>query len=188
MKHLVIVLIMSSLVSSRAHPQQWMSGWLSQLADKDSIVSSLTAEFQKAIGYKAPTFSYRRLDDSTLHVLFEDTGHVVLVNLWATDCSGCKYEMPDLSRLQEVYGGSGLRVIFLSLEAMERLAGFFALHKTAGIKGTIDRNQLERPYQLVVKPSSFIVDKSGIVRETWIGPKVYEDIARRIQLYLDRNE
>lgn len=150
--------------------------------------SFLTVEFQKAVGSKAPTFSYRRLNDSTTHVLSEDSGNVVLINLWATDCSGCRYEMPALSRLQDAYQVRGLRVIFLSSESKEKLDKFFTLHNIAGVKGIIGRNQLERPYQLFAKPSSFIVDRSGIVRETWIGPKVYEDLERRIQLYLDRDK
>ena len=184
MKHFAAVLIISFVVSSPAYSQQWFSEWFSHIANADSIESLLTVEFQKAVGSKAPTFSYRRLDDSTSHVFSEDTGKVVLINLWATDCSGCKYEMPDLSRLQDTYQRRGLRVIFLSSESTEKLNKFFTVHKIAGVKGTIGRNQLERPYQLFAKPSSFIVDRSGIVRDTWIGPRVYQDLEKRVQQYL----
>ena len=82
----------------------------------------------------------------------------------------------------------GFRVIYLSSESTEKLTKFFETHKIVGVKGIIDRNQLERPYQLIVKPSSFIVDRSGIVRDTWIGPKAYEDLEKRIQVYLGRSE
>jgi peroxiredoxin len=188
MKHLVTFLSISFVASSPAYSQQWFTEWMSHIVTPDSMVTLLTVEFQKAVGRKEPTFAYRRLNDSTTHVLSEDSGNVVIVNLWATDCSGCRYEMPDLSRLQDVYQVRGLRIIFLSSESTEKLNKFFALHKITGVKGIIDRNQLERPYQLFAKPSSFIVDRSGIVRDTWIGPKVYEDLEKRIQLYLDRDK
>jgi len=188
MKHVATFLIIGLVFSSQAYSQQWITEWLPHLARPDSLVKMLTAEFQKAIGTKAPTFEYRRLNDSATHVFSEDSGNVVIVNLWATDCSGCRYEMPDLSRLQDSYQVRGLRVIFLSSESAEKLNKFFEIHKIAGVKGIIDRNQLERPYQLIVKPSSFIVDRSGIVRETWIGPKAYEDLERSIQLYLGRDK
>lgn len=188
MKFSAAVLIIGMILSSTAYSQQWITEWLPHMASPDSMVKMLTAEYQRAIGNKAPTFAYRRLSDSTTHVLSEDSGKVVIVNLWATDCSGCRYEMPDLSRLQEAYQVRGFRVIYLSSESTEKLTKFFETHKIAGVKGIIDRNQLERPYQLIVKPSSFIVDRSGIVRDTWIGPKAYEDLEKRIQVYLDRNE
>jgi cytochrome c biogenesis protein CcmG, thiol:disulfide interchange protein DsbE len=186
MKALAKFLIISLVVSPPAHSQQWFGEWYSQIANTDSLGNLLTVEFHKAVGSKAPTFSYRRLDDSSTHALSEDSGNVVLVNLWATDCSGCRYEMPDLSRLQTAYEERGLRVIFLSSESIEKLKQFFTVHKTAGVKGAIDRNQLQRPYQLVAKPSSFIVDRNGIVRDTWIGPKEYEDLEKRIHLCLGR--
>lgn len=188
MKRFATVLVIGLVVSSPAYSQQWVTEWLSQSASPDSVVRMLRVEFQKAIGRKAPTFAYRRLDDNTTHVLSEDSGKVVIVNLWATDCSGCRYEMPDLSRLQDVYQVRGFRVIFLSSESTEKLNKFFTLHRIAGVKGIIDRNQLDRPYQLFAKPSSFIVDRSGIVRDTWIGPRVYEDMEKRIQLYLGRDK
>ena len=45
-----------------------------------------------------------------------EKGKVVLVNFWATWCVPCREEFPDLSRLQNAYGGKGLTVIGVSTD------------------------------------------------------------------------
>ena len=43
-------------------------------------------------------------------------GRVVLLNLWATWCSPCKKEMPDLAKLQTALGGKDFEVVALSVD------------------------------------------------------------------------
>ena len=43
-------------------------------------------------------------------------GRVVLLNLWATWCSPCKKEMPDLAKLQAALGGKDFEVVALSVD------------------------------------------------------------------------
>jgi thiol-disulfide isomerase/thioredoxin len=43
-------------------------------------------------------------------------GRVVLLNLWATWCSPCREEMPDLANLQKVLGSKDFEVLALSVD------------------------------------------------------------------------
>jgi len=43
-------------------------------------------------------------------------GQVVLLNVWATWCAACLYEMPSLDRLQAKLGGDGFSVVSLSVD------------------------------------------------------------------------
>jgi thiol-disulfide isomerase/thioredoxin len=45
------------------------------------------------------------------------TGKVVLLNVWATWCPACLYEMPKLDQLQAKIGGAGFTVVSLSVDA-----------------------------------------------------------------------
>ncbi|HEX7545612.1 MAG TPA: TlpA disulfide reductase family protein, partial [Gemmatimonadaceae bacterium] len=43
-------------------------------------------------------------------------GQVVLLNLWATWCGPCRYEMPSLEKLHEELGPKGLKVVAVSVD------------------------------------------------------------------------
>jgi thiol-disulfide isomerase/thioredoxin len=51
-------------------------------------------------------------------------GKVLLVNFWATWCSPCREEMPELSRLQEKYRAGGLAVIGIATDDVDKMREF----------------------------------------------------------------
>src|SRR3990172_3629989 len=53
----------------------------------------------------------RKLDDYR--------GHVVVLNFWATWCGPCAAEMPRFVETQSLYGGRGVTVLAVSLDAAE---------------------------------------------------------------------
>ena len=68
------------------------------------------AAYQVAPGFVLPDLSGHKID------LAAYRGHVVLLNFWATWCSPCRAEMPELMKLQNKYQGQGLRIIGISLD------------------------------------------------------------------------
>jgi thiol-disulfide isomerase/thioredoxin len=50
-------------------------------------------------------------------------GKVVLVNLWATWCGPCKFEMPELAKLEDEYKDRGFMVLGLSVEEDDTAEG-----------------------------------------------------------------
>ena len=180
--------------SSTLQSQDWANEWFSTVfaggkIKPDSMTALLRIEFGKALGANAPDFAFKNLDGDKLEKLADYKGQVVVINFWATNCSGCRYEMPDLSRLQEAYRSKGLRVIFLSSQDKQLLLSYFKEHKVVGVNGTVDRNQLKRPYQMVAIPSSFVIDRNGIVRDTWVGPFAkFEELEKRVLAFLETNE
>ncbi len=44
------------------------------------------------------------------------SGKVILLNIWATWCPSCRYEMPILDKLQAEIGGNGFTVVSLSID------------------------------------------------------------------------
>jgi peroxiredoxin len=168
-----------------AHSQPWIGKWISKtypdgLSNTDSLISLLKLEFTKARGTTAPNFAFTDIETDKALNLRAYQGNVVLVNLWATNCSGCRFEVPDLSKLQAKYYDQGLRVIFLSSEQKEKLTDYYSKNTVSGVKGIIQRNELVQPYQMFAMPSSFLIDREGIVRDTWIGPEKYEILKDKV--------
>jgi peroxiredoxin len=92
-------------------------------------------------------------------------GKVVVIDFWATWCAPCREELPVLQRLYKKYGSQGLVIVGVSVdkepgniaEFLKKLAVSFPVVHDAG-------HQVSARYSPPRMPSSYIVDKKGIVR------------------------
>jgi thiol-disulfide isomerase/thioredoxin len=91
-------------------------------------------------------------------------GRVVLVNLWATWCPPCVYEMPSLDRLQGELGGDGLAVVAVSVdrEGADIVKPFLRDLAVQNLKTYIDpRGKLAAALGMSAVPTSYLVDARG---------------------------
>jgi thiol-disulfide isomerase/thioredoxin len=100
-------------------------------------------------------------------------GKVVLLNVWATWCAPCVYELPALDRLQAVTDEAGIAVLAVSIdvEGMTKVAPFAARldlkHLTVLTDPTgriVDRLNIREGL-----PWTFIIDRQGRVRGYLMG-------------------
>ena len=92
-------------------------------------------------------------------------GKVVIVDFWATWCAPCKEEMPVLEKLYKKYGSKGLVVVGVSVD--KDASNIKSFVKKLGVSFPIvhDANhQVSGRYQPPRMPSSYIIDRKGIVR------------------------
>jgi cytochrome c biogenesis protein CcmG, thiol:disulfide interchange protein DsbE len=93
-------------------------------------------------------------------------GKVVLVDFWATWCEPCKKSFPKLEELRVKYGASGLEIVGVS-EDDEDGGAIKKFAETYGAKFPLlwDKDKsLAGKYKPPNMPSSFLVDKNGVVR------------------------
>lgn len=77
-------------------------------------------------GDPAPTLHMVDLDGAPVS-LADDSGHPVILNIWATWCAPCRQEIPMLARAFDAHRGQGLRVIGADRgESRSRIASFRA--------------------------------------------------------------
>ncbi|HEY6558049.1 MAG TPA: TlpA disulfide reductase family protein [Polyangiaceae bacterium] len=91
-------------------------------------------------------------------------GKVKLVDFWATWCEPCKESFPVYQGLAERYGAS-LEVIGISED--DEPGGIKAFAKETGVRFPLawDEGQaLSKEYQPPTMPTSYVIDKNGIVR------------------------
>jgi peroxiredoxin len=105
--------------------------------------------------------------------LKEASGKVVIVDFWATYCDPCKRSFPKYQQLVDQFGGD-LAVIAISVDdpgdvKKDQLEQFA---KTAGVKFSVlwdkDRSAA-KTYSPPKMPSSFVIDKTGVVRHVHAG-------------------
>ncbi len=94
-------------------------------------------------------------------------GQVVVLNLWATWCAPCRFEMPTLAHLQQQYAAKGLKVVPLSGdndENFDDVKSFIDAQEPANALSVyVDSSLIEKTQRLDVQglPATIILDKQG---------------------------
>lgn len=99
-------------------------------------------------------------------------GRVVLVNVWATWCAPCRAEMPALEQLSRAYQAEGMVLLGLSVDRgpAATVDAFLADHGITYPVAIIDHAVLAAFGGVRGYPTSFLIDRAGVVRHTVMGP------------------
>ncbi len=97
-------------------------------------------------------------------------GRVILVNNWATWCPPCKIEMPELQAYYTAHAAEGFVVIAIeSGEPADQVAAFVQEYGMTFPVWLDPQGAALEIFQNWNLPSSYIIDKQGIVRYSWTG-------------------
>ncbi len=161
-------LVITSLVAS--------VGVLSLVACGDTAASSGGAESaagknHELIGQPAPDFSVDSVNGQGKVSLSALKGKVVIVDFWATWCDPCKKSFPKLQDLYTKYHDSGLEIIGFSEDDDNSpdIAAFGTSHGSKFPLAWDDGKSIAGQWKPPSMPSSFIVDRNGIVRFAHLG-------------------
>jgi cytochrome c biogenesis protein CcmG, thiol:disulfide interchange protein DsbE len=108
-------------------------------------------------------------------------GQDVLLNVWATWCGPCRREMPALERLARAQAG---RLLVVAIDQGEdpRTAKAYADRFGITFAVGVDAGQrLGTALHLAGLPSSFFIDKNGVIREAVDGEMTYESMAQKAE-------
>ncbi len=146
------------------------------------LFSSFVAE--PKIGTKAKDFTVSSLAGEEIS-LAQLRGKVVLLNFWATWCVPCREELPRLSALQEKLRQRGLVVLAISVDNERENISDFLLQNAVKLQTFWDRDKrISKLYDPQTMPSTYIVDRNGILRFTHNGYSPSE--LQRIEAELNR--
>jgi len=153
-------------------------------AERNPTGSSPAAE----IGRAGPDFLLERADGGTLR-LSDLQGAPVLLNFWASWCFPCQEEMPDLVEAYGRYRDDGLVIVGVNLQEPEKTVLEFADKFGIEFPLVIDRDgeladtwRLGGPIEGI--PTSYFIDSTGVVRETFYGPLSPEALEKRLATIL----
>jgi len=122
------------------------------------------------VNYPAPELSLTDLDGAP-HSLSEYSGEIVLVNLWATWCIPCQEEMPAFQSYYEKHKTEGF--IIIAVNDGDPTADVIEFIQNYGVNFPVwlDPTYIatEEAFKTPVLPSSYVIDRNGIVRLSWVG-------------------
>ena len=133
---------------------------------------SASGQNHELIGKPAPSFSVASANGKGQANLASLKGKVVIVDFWATWCGPCKESFPKLQELYTKYSGNGVEIVGLSEDDDNgpNIAEFGQAHGAVKFPiGWDSGKSIAGQYKPPTMPTSFIIDKNGIVRFAHVG-------------------
>ncbi len=140
-----------------------------------------------AVHYAAPELSLLNINGEKKQ-LSDFRQQIVLVNNWATWCPPCKAEMPTLVSYYADHSSQGLMII--AIEAGESKTDVLPFVQSYGMKFQVwldPQNASMAVFRNSNLPSSYVIDRAGIVRYAWTGAISREMLEKYITPLLVQN-
>lgn len=131
-------------------------------------------------GFSAPDFELKTPNGETIK-LSELSGQAVLVNLWATWCPPCRAEMETIEKVYQEYQDQGFTVLAVNMTYQDeplKVMPFVTEHRLTFPILLDETGEMANAYQLKSLPSSYFINREGIINEVVIGGPMSEALLR----------
>jgi len=131
-------------------------------------------------GFKAPDFTLELLGGGEVN-LSQLQGQPVVLNLWASWCLPCRAEMPAIERVYQSYKDRGLIILGVNTTVQDNEDKAAAFVQEYGLTFPIplDRDgTVSARYALGGLPTTFFIDREGIIRSVILGGPMSEAVIR----------
>ena len=149
--------------------------WIGLSAGATQTVTAAPQE-----GFLAPDFTLQSITGETYR-LSDLRGQAVVINLWATWCPPCRAEMPALQKMYEEYKAQGLVILAVNSTVQDTASAVAPFAAEYGLTFPIlldETGSVTSAYQVRSLPSSYFIDRKGIVRQVIIGGPMSEALLR----------
>ena len=119
----------------------------------------------------APSVKYTLLDGRQLDTA-QFKGQVVLVNFWATSCTTCVAEMPQLMATHEKFKAQGYQTlaVAMSYDPPAYVASFAETRKLPFGVAIDNTGEIARSFgQVQLTPTTFLINKRGEIVKRYVG-------------------
>lgn len=139
-------------------------------------------------GSLAPDFILERLEGGDLR-LSDLRGQAVVLNFWATWCVSCRKEIPQLVAAYDRYRDQGLEIVAVDLQESKAIVRSYAQDFGMDFPIVIDKDgRVAKAYRLLGVPTTFFIDREGVVRSVFMGPLLGEQGDTRVQGPIEKSD
>ena len=154
---------------------------------KERFYAMIHPKGEELIQNSAPQFAEGLWLNSKPLMLSELRGKVVVIDFWTFDCINCRHVLPTLNEWFQKYGEKDVVFIGVHTPETSEEENFKALQKfvlDSKIRYAIltdnDYTTWNR-YKVQFWPSTFLIDKKGMIRELHIGELGYSALEKTLQ-------
>ena len=128
------------------------------------LALTIPAEAEVKPGEKSPDFAAKTLSGADLR-LSSLRGKVVLLDFWASWCEPCKKELPLLARMAPRLKQKGIEIVAVNIdEDRQKALDFLRTHSLQLTVVADPSKAIVGRWEPPKMPSSFAIDKNGVVR------------------------
>lgn len=130
----------------------------------------------------APAVSFTTLTGQKLD-LASLKGNVVLVNFWATSCSGCVAEMPQMQQMHQQYASKGLRILAVAMDYdPPNYVQAYVRQRQLPFMVTMDtQGKIAKAFgDIQLTPSTFLIDRDGHIVKRYVGVMNFNEVRQLI--------
>jgi cytochrome c biogenesis protein CcmG, thiol:disulfide interchange protein DsbE len=149
--------------------------WIFVSADKSGASTSGKIPAPQK-GFLAPDFELKTPKGETVK-LSDLRGQAVLVNLWASWCPPCRAEMETIEKIYHEYQDQGFTVLAVNMTYQDEPLKVMPFVNEHGLTFPIlldETGEMANAYQLRSLPSSFFIDREGLINEVVVGGPMSE--------------
>lgn len=135
----------------------------------------------------APDSNFVMLDGTSINMQ-DLRGQVVLVNFWATSCTTCVAEMPDLINIYEKHRSKGYRTIAvaMSYDPPSYVVNFANSRKLPFQVAIDNTGNVARLWgDVKLTPTTFLIDKKGNIVKRFVGTPNFAELNKLIENLLE---
>lgn len=161
MKRLVLPLALLIVVAGCRRGEE--AATTTAAAGQQQQTAAPEPETGNEVGSKMPEYSAMWLDGSKFE-LAKHRDKVVLLNVWATWCGPCRYEIPELQEIHEKHAPRGFEVIGVSVDesGVDAVKEFVKEQKKMSYPVALDaEGKIANILQTSVLPTTVLIDRNG---------------------------
>jgi thiol-disulfide isomerase/thioredoxin len=126
--------------------------------------------FAVEAGGAMPTCKLSPIGESQSSDLSQYKGQVLYVDFWASWCGPCAKSFPFLNEMYEQLKGQGLQIVGVNLDENPDEAKAFLAKYPASFTVVADvSKQCAKDFGVKAMPSSYIIDRKGVVHHVHLG-------------------
>jgi thiol-disulfide isomerase/thioredoxin len=127
------------------------------------------------LGHPAPALDFQ-MPSGKQTPLEKEKGTAILINFWAGWCEPCLEEMPSLRMMESHFKGRPFLLLAFNIdEGSDNIRGTLPGKLPSHVIYNFSRSSL-REYGVQYIPISVLVDRAGIVRKVYRGPRNWMDL------------
>ena len=136
------------------------------------------------IGDRPVMMAPAALDGKRIRVPDDFSGSIIIVRFWTDTCQACAIEMPQLDALYRAYRNNGLVIVAVNEGQQPDVVRSFVSTHGMTYPVVLDSSSIMKNYYGIPGyPTSFILDRKGVVRHKIIGSanrETYEKFIREL--------
>lgn len=171
-KKILAITVLAGLVGWLAYDQFVAPTEADQTVEKN-IPDDKSVELGIQEGKRAPNFQLKNLKGEEVS-LADLRGKKVILNLWATWCPPCKAEMPHMQEFYQEQQGKDVEILAVNLTTAEKDPnGVGQFVKDYGLTFPVvldTTGEVGNAYQAFTIPTSYILDRNGVIQKRIVGP------------------